>query len=215
MTPLPTRSGIVLWMLAIPLLLLSLSRPFSPSAQRAAGLPTAVGRWHMTDPLEMTPRHYELLGTDDAVWREYRDADGSKIWLIAVYHGESRKLHPPEICLEGSDMVIRQDDTVPVQWEGGEFDAGRIRAYSRSEGWDYLSLYVYGSGGVLTASFPRFVLHGLPRALLRQSTRGFLLRAETWVGRSPSQQDFEAAQQRCADFLAAILPAAIAELNEP
>ena len=68
----------------------------------------------------------------------------------------------------------------------------------------------FGASDFLTASYTRFVLHHAPAALLRRSTRGFLLRVETWV----EDGEMAAAEARCADFLAKILAAAQERLKD-
>ena len=79
---------------------------------------------------------------------------------------------------------------------------GRIVAKNRSSGDDYLSLFVYGAPGFLGAVYTSFFLHHAPRALVRSSTAGFLLRVESFVGASGAA----AAEARCADFVAKVLP---------
>jgi hypothetical protein len=133
------------------------------------------------------------------------------VFLVAVFHEENWKsVHPPRICIEGSDMAIREEGQVALTGETGT--AGRILAYSRTTKLDYLSLYVYGAPGLRTATYfswspwlTSFFWYHAPRALLRRGTPGFLVRVETFA---EGEGGMAAAEQRCRDFLTKILPAA-------
>jgi len=197
-----TKSALALWLLAIPLLALSWYRPKDVGGRRARALPVTFPGFSLAEEFEITPRFVELLGTSDAAWREYRGADGQPIFVVAVFHGHNWKsIHPPHICLEGSDMEIRADGTLPIETPKRRYSVGRIIAFSRSAGREYLSLYVYGANGLVTASYSRFVLHHAPAALFRSATSGFLLRVETWV----EGGDLRAAETRCGELLARVL----------
>jgi EpsI family protein len=190
------------------LLALSLYRPFTESRGRAGALPEALPSYQLVERHEMTPRQYELLGTNDAAWRTYRDAAGHEVYLVALYHEENWKsVHPPRICLEGSDMSIVEEGEVELP--GGAGTAGRIVAHSRSGQRDYISVYVYGAPDLLTGSYLSFVWHHAPRAVLRRPTRGFLLRVESFV----ESDGTAAAVARCVDFLTELVPSARALLE--
>jgi EpsI family protein len=205
------RSVIALWVVAPLLLALSLYRPFTPSSGRAKALPPSVPGYPEMEEHEMTQRHFELLGTTDAVWRTYRDPDGGEVYVVALFHEENWKsVHPPRLCIEGSDMAIHEEKDVEVTLNGVEASVGSIVAHSRSADRDYVSLYVYGAEGLLTGSYSGFFAHHAPLALFRRPTRGFLLRVETFVG----EGGVEMARARCLDFLGKILPAAQALLEE-
>jgi len=204
------RSVVALWVAAPLLLGLSLYRPFTESRGRAAALPAALPGYADMEQHEMTARHFELLGTSDAVWRTYRGSDGHEIYVVALFHEENWKsVHPPRICIEGSDMAILDEGEVTVDLAGVETTAGRILAHSRSSDRDYLSLFVYGAPDLLTGGYLRFFWHHAPKAVLRSSTRGFLLRVETFVG----EDGVAAAEARCLDFLTKIVPPAQALLD--
>ena len=179
----------VLWALAPLLLTLSIYRPFTPSRGRAGALPTDLPGFALIEERAMTPRHYELLGTDDAAWRVYRRvSDGAHVFVIAVYHRENWKsVHPPHICLRGSDMAILDDGELEVEIDGEPLAVGRILTHHNPARADYVSLYVYGAGGLTTASYPEFFMHHAPSALLRQPIEGFLLRVEAYVGADGDQ----------------------------
>jgi len=211
------RSAWALWLLAGPLLWLGLYRPFASDGARAAQLPAAVPGWTWlgaADPRGITAAHLRQLGTDDAVYRTYvSTAPGTEpVIFTAVFHSANWKsVHPPQICLQGSGMTVAEDGSLSMaRSDGTTAAAGRILATLDGpqgpypEGSRYLSYYVYGGVDMLTASYRTFFLHHLPRALFRQSTDGFLLRVETFVG----SDGLAAAEERCRSFMDAILPAA-------
>ena len=198
-------SALVLWIAAPLLCGLSLYRPFHGSAGRAAGLPASLPGFELVADHPLTRRQMELLGTEDATWRTYRDAAGHEVYLVAVFHEENwRSVHPPQICLEGSNMTIVEDSAIEL--DGAS--VGRLRTVSRDDGRGYLGLYVYGAPGLWTGSYAEFAWHHAPRAVLRRSVRGCLLRVETWIG----ADGVEPAEARCRAFLRALAPAAKARL---
>jgi EpsI family protein len=204
------RSGWVLWLLAPPLLGLSLYRPFTPSNDRAARIPTEIGTWTLQAEHPLGERGYALLGTDDACWRTYVGQDGEPVYLVAVFHDSNWKsVHPPHICLEGSNMEIVRDDYATIEMGERLQEVGELLCLSLDRKRDYLSLYLFGAESFTTPSYGGFLSHHLPRALLRASSSGFLMRVETWVGEGGE----DAARQRCAAFLAEFLPAAEALLR--
>ncbi len=195
------RSAWLLWLSAPAFLWLSLHRPFTVSEGRAARMPARVGGFTLHEETPLTPRERELLGTDDATWRTYRDARGGEVYVIAVFHQHNWKsVHPPHLCLRGSDMVIETDDlAAPLAITGVECAPGRVLTHSRSMQRPYLSLFLYGADGLRTGSYAEFVQHHIPRALLRRAAPGYLLRVEAW-------NDDPAAQERCRDFVRDAVP---------
>lgn len=196
---------IALWLSAPLLLALSLYRPFGDSAGRAEALPAATGSFLLQRRFELTPRYRQLLGTDDAIWRSYRGPDGVPVYVVAVFHEANWKsVHPPDICIAGSNMVLVESGTAQQEVAGQRLLTGRILARERTSGRSYLSLFVYATRDFATGSYAGFFLHHAPRALVRASNAGLLLRVETYVdggGRS-------AAEARCRALLAELLPAA-------
>lgn len=196
------RSPLVLWVVAPLLLALSWYRPFTASRGLAEQLPTQIAGFRMDTQHEMTARQFELLGTGDAVWRTYIDAQKNEIFVVALFHRRNWKsVHPPRICLEGSDMTILEEGQRPLDPSAGTA-VGRIVANSGGAGGDYVSLFAYGAPGFLGSGYTQFFLHHAPRAIVRRSTGGFLLRVESWVG----SEDGSVADARCLEFMRAILP---------
>jgi hypothetical protein len=187
-------------------------RPLPTRTERAASLPDQVAGFTLVPRTaeeeakfqRNLPRWRELLGTGDFVWRRYRDADGGRVHTVALFHDANWKsVHPPRICIEGSNMDIEQDDLVRT-WVDGPI-ASRIVARSRDDGWRYVTLSVFGTASWLHGDYWRFTLHHMPRALLRQNESGFLLRAEAPI--RPGESD-AAAAARAGRFLRAMLPLA-------
>jgi len=197
------RTAVLLWVLAPLLLALSLYRPFEDSSARATRLPARVGQWLRTGTSTLTDDTYRLLGTRDAAWWTFSDGQGHEVYLVAVFHGLNWKsAHPPRICIEGSNMTILAESEV-TRGGGAGHDYALLRSRSKRDGREYVSVYVYGTTDYVTPSYSSYFLHHAPRALLRRSTSGYLLRAECWA-----QGDAAAAEARCADFLEQILPMA-------
>ncbi len=205
--PAPVRSlrgpAVILWGLALPLLLLSLYRPHGDSQGRAESLPVAAGAFRLGERYELGERYRQLLGTDDAAWRSYLGPDQVPVYVVAVFHDANWKsVHPPAICLEGSNMDLLQHGTAETTIAGGYQEVGRILARERGSGREYLSLYAYAARGLCTGHYAAFVLHHAPRALLRASNAGFLLRVETWI----ENGDLAAAEARCRGLLGELVP---------
>jgi hypothetical protein len=187
----------------VPLLELSRYRPFRESIGWAEAMPETIDGFHMVERLVLLPRYRELLGTSDASWRRYENTGKESVWVIAVFHESNWKsVHPPNICIEGSNMDIVAADTVPVGGEGAT--AGRIIARERSNGRTYVSLFAYGARGFCTGSYWSFFRYHAPRALLRRSTAGFLLRVEAFAGSDGTA----GAEALCRRLLEELLPAA-------
>lgn len=208
----PARLAAIAWPLAVLLAWLALYRPLPTRADRAATLPEVVAGFTLVPRTadeearfqQNLPRWRELLGTGDFVWRRYQEAGGGRVHLVALFHDANWKsVHPPRICIEGSNMDIEQDDLVRT-WADGPI-ASRIVARSREDGWRYVTLSMFGTASWSHGDYWRFTLHHMPRALLRQNESGFLLRAEAPI--RPGESD-AAAAARAGRFLRAMLPVA-------
>lgn len=207
-------TSVGLWVIAVPLLWLSVWRPFADRADRAAQLPDQLSGYALQRRegdaerqfQAALPRWRELLGTEDFVWRRYRDEQQNSVNLVALYHDTNWKsVHPPRICIEGSNMVILRDEVVAAPWLPGGGSVSRIEARSRADGWQYVTLSVFGTGGWSSGDYWDFVMHHLPRAVVRANESGFLLRVESPVYRGEVAED---AAARCREFLRSLLPSA-------
>lgn len=204
------RAGVILWLVAPVLLFLGWARTPAVAGDMAAGLPQAFPGFVLAGDNRLTAREYDLLGTRDVAWRTYFDAGREPIYLIAVFHEANWKsVHPPHICLRGSDMDLREDHQVRAILGDRQVDVGEIVAHSKSNGRDYLSWFVFGAPDFVSPSYSAFVWRHVPRALMRRTDRGFLLRVETWIGAGGLAE----ARERCRAFLAESLPAAEARLR--
>lgn len=187
-------------------------RPGPGSTARAATLPVAIGGFtlvprapaHEARFQRDLPRYVELLGTGDFVWRTYREPAGGTVAVVALFHDSNWKsVHPPRICIEGSDMDIEQDDFAAA-WPEGPL-ASRIVARARRTGRRFVTLSLFGTADWLSGDYWQFTLHHLPRALVRANQSGFLLRAEAPIGDGESEAD---AERRASRFLQALVPIA-------
>ena len=215
-----TAVVVALWGVALWICWLSFDRPFAPSRKLAAGLPTAVGPFEIASEFELTPRHHELLGTDDAVWRRYRGPGGREYFVVAVFHGTNWKsVHPPQICLRGSNMDLVRDVLQPVRFGSGQterlVDVGFVTASSRDvarRGHVYVALHVFGTASWMSGSYTNFFLRHVPRAVFRLGNDGFLLRVETWRGADETEEN---AARRCAALLEGMVAEAQGLVAEP
>lgn len=198
-----SRSTLLLWCVGPLLLALSLYRPVPDSRLRAGALPARVGSFVLAQDHELSARTRELLGTSDAAWRTYRDAAGHEIYLVAVFHEQNWKsVHPPRICIEGSNMTITRETERELD-PGSAARCAVLEAKSNENGRHYLSCSLYGTNDFSTPSYSAFFMHHAPSALLRRNTSGFLLRVEAW-GSASSELDLE----RLVGFLRELLPMA-------
>lgn len=212
--------GVGLWLMAVVLLGLSLYRPVVDVAGRAQRLPADLAGFvrQVRSPDEERefqrhlPRWTELLGTADFVHETYRDPEGGIVFVTALFHGANWKsVHPPRICLEGSNMHITMDGLAPLAIDGVPAQVGRIETSMPVPGVNaatarpYVSWYAYGTRELLTGSYAEFVGHHWPRALLRSSNAGFLLRVESFAD---GPGGMAAADARCRELLGALVVAA-------
>jgi len=207
-------AAVALWIVGPLLLWLSVSRPFGDRDDRAAQLPDRVAGYSLQprapaderDFQAALPRWRELLGTRDFVWRRYRDEQQRLVSLVALFHDTNWKsVHPPRICIEGSNMTIEADDLVDASWLEAGGKVSRIEARSLDDGWRYVTLSAFGTADWTSGDYWDFVLYHLPRALLRANESGFLLRVESPVYEG---EEASAAEARCEEFLKALLPSA-------
>lgn len=203
-----------LWALALPLLLLSWYRPGISAVDRAARLPHELAGYRLAPRTAEEEEHFrrdlprwtELLGTADFLYGAYVRADGASIQLTAVFHDANWKsVHPPRICIEGSNMEIEIDDLVTAPWLDGGGTLSRIVAWGRADRRLHLTYSVFGTADWASGDYGDFTWHHAPRALLRRPQSGFLLRVETTV--EPGEPA-DAAPKRCDAFLRELVPAA-------
>lgn len=207
--PVPARRrgmAVLLWTLAPLLLLLGLYRPPASTRGRAEQLPVVLGGFRLQQSYPIPAQYYRLLGTDDATWRSYVDGSGGEVVVVAVFHDSNWKsVHPPHVCLQGSDFVLVEDDHVSIDLGGAPVPVGHLVAEASQSGRPYVCDYVFGSRDLVTGSYWSFFWHHAPRALFRRSNAGFLLRVESWADGDDGRA---AAERRCRELLQQLLPAA-------
>ena len=200
-------TGVVLWLLGPCVLGLSLWRPVDVVSQRGDAFPTQLAGFEVVEKKQITAKYVRLLGTRDALWWVFqeRDRDGGVVYVTCIFHENNWKsLHPPHICLRGSNMDIRSDRSIKLRVGEREVTVGRVLADNRRTNQAYLGLYAFVGDDFVTESYLGFFLQHAPRALFRSATPGFLIRVETYVG---AGEDEAAAEARCRRFLSAAIPA--------
>lgn len=194
----------LLALLAMPLLVLSLHRPFAGDSGRAVLLPDRFGPYVLREQREIDKSFQSLLGTTDAAWLVYGIEDGPPVFVVGVFHDANWKsVHPPHICIEGGDMEIGSEQQVELVVDGQPSRVGVLVAHPRGGAGVYVSVHAFVTRELTTGSYLDFFLHHAPRALLRKSNAGALLRVETYV--QPGE-DVRAARQRCGELLGRMLP---------
>ena len=119
--------GIALWCVAPFLLWLTLYRPFTASADLAARVPALIAGFSQVETFELSGDYLRQLGTADAAWRRYRGQDGRDVFVVVVFHESNWKsVHPPHICLQGSNMEIVPDDREEIPLADGPQEVGRL-----------------------------------------------------------------------------------------
>lgn len=199
------KHAIPLWILAPWLLYLSAFPPHVESRDRARFLPQQLGRFHyFTDHL-LTPAQRTMLGTDDARQLEYRAGPDEAIFLTTVFHDANWKaVHPPHLCLRGSDMTFGVDTIEDISLSDGAVGTiGHLELIKLATGKPYISLFAFvAPPDLLTGSYWTFFFHHLPRALLRRSASGCLVRIDADV----REGDPVEALARCREFAQLVLP---------
>ncbi len=201
----PKKSSIVLWVLAPLLLGLSVVRPPNPRNDRASRVPERMGDFELAEKMTITPSMERLLGTRDVAWLVFRDAAENQVFLTAVFHDSNWKsLHPPHICIRGSNFNINEDTSVDMKLDDGrELTVGRLQATKQNDPTqEYVSLYAFVGRDFVTSSYLGFYLEHAPRALVRKTTSGFLLRVEAFVGKDGPKATLD----RCWNLFQAFLP---------
>lgn len=198
------KSSIALWLLAPAILCLSLVRPPNPRNDRAHSLPDEVGPFNVIEKMEITENVERLLGTRDVAWWTFTDQEQNELYMTIVFHDANWKsLHPPDMCIRGSDFDILEDRAVEIVLDEGAVSIGRILAsVSGRPNKRYLSLYGFVGRGFITSSFLGFYWRNALPALIRQGSPGFLLRVETFIG--PDGE--EAAEARCRALFKELIP---------
>ena len=204
------RHLVVLWCLAPVLLVLPTWRPEGGDRGRAARIPDDLAGFRSSVEYPLSPSVLDMLGTPDAAWRRY-DRDDEQVFVIGVFHDENWKsVHPPETCLRGSNMEVVLEETVGAGADAAGQEYGLLLMHALDRDQDYLSLYVFlADAEFATPGYWSFFAHHAPRALLRQSVSGCLLRVETWV----DGDGVDAATARCREVLGALVAAARKELR--
>lgn len=196
-------SAIGLWVFAPLVLALSLWHPVELRRHFAPSFQPDVKGFEFVRHLPITPLYVRLLGTDDAAWRVYQDASGAKVYVTSVFHENNWKsLHPPHMCIRGSNMDIQKDDAITLKLGDRELQIGRVLAVNLANDQRYVSCYAFVGRGFVTHSYIGFFMEHAPRALFRNVTPGFLIRVETYVGAGGE----EAAEERCLRFLRVAIP---------
>ncbi len=181
--------------------ILSWVKAKEPNFRLAGRMPDRLGVFDKLQDYPLSERWYALLGTRDVCWRRYKDRrSGAELILTLVFHGNNWKsVHPPQTCLQASGFDLEKEGLRQLDNKGHEVTF----VEAKKKGESYLVAYLFGGRDFETGSYLSFFLHNSPKALFRQSVRGYLLRADLPVVPGMNRQK---AEQLLADFLRTALP---------
>ncbi len=146
-------------------------------AVRASVIPLVIGEWQGKD-LEMDPRVYAILETDNLIMRDYTNARGEVINVYVIYSQNNRKVaHPPEICLQGGGAMIidkNEEQLTP------DIKATRLVMEYKNLNRD-IGYYWYKSGKEYSNNYVAFQFKMSVERLLRKPTSAAMIRLLTPV----------------------------------
>lgn len=142
-------------------------------------LPHQLGAWQGTDA-SFGPRILKVLGVDDYLTRQYRDAKGQTIDLYVGYYATQRQgstYHSPKNCLPGSGWTITETEITPIQLSKAQVTPARVNRVLIQRGLDrQLVLYWYQDRGRIITSEYWAKIYLVWDAIWKQRTDGALVR---------------------------------------
>lgn len=114
--------------------------------------PMKVGSWQGSN-LEITEQEYKILETRNLISRDYvNPANKDRLNLFIIYSETNRSVfHPPEVCLIGSGIEIRDKVTEEIKVNDKDFSVNKL--YLGKDDNKYIALYCYNAGRLYTDNF--------------------------------------------------------------
>ena len=143
---------------------------------RAAGFaekpshPAMPDRTRTSSSMTFSDVELDILETRDYVYRTYTDGE-APVDLCAVFQGNRKGTHPPDVCLEGSGsrIVSRQDRQTTVA--GTPLTLRELVTIGPSGQYVFFA-YIYKCGDVFTPSFYKQQVQIIWNGLTRQGLQG-------------------------------------------
>jgi len=122
---------------------------------------------------------YKELSADATLLRRYSRADGASVWLVIVYHENERYgAHDPVVCYTAQGWALRDQGTVTLAHEAGEFDVNWMVMAAGGE--ERMVLYWwYTAGDLATADRSEFMKRMAAAGMRSNTTFGAFVRVST------------------------------------
>lgn len=202
MSPFSRNSLIVTCLLAATIAMIlkiqASSAQSSGSSVDLGVVPHEIDSWKGID-IPMSQDVYEILETDDVLFREYRDDSGYPIVLAVVFAQNNRdSFHPPEICYIGSgvELIEKKIESLTLS-DGSSFDATKLTMKSDTD-W-VTAWYWFMAGDKTVANYYWQQLYLLESLFSKESFRGALVRV------SVDTTD-ELGKEKVSQFITGLLP---------
>jgi len=185
-------------------------RAVAPSAPVARALPDTLGQWQKVRDTTFKDSVIQILGTNDAINRQYADANGRMVTLVMVSAVNNRSaFHPPEYCLTGGGSSIIDKTVQPVSISAGAVSLLSVNEMRLTQGrGEFLVWNWYGSANRMTANFYLQQWYLLGEQLMKGRAEGIVVNLYCDI----AQGNIRQAREACRDFATALLPN-IAEKN--
>ena len=179
MSPFSRNSLIVVCLLAAALTMIL---KIQASSTKASGstvdlevVPYEMGAWKGTD-IPISQREYQILETEDVLFREYSDDSDYLIHLLIVFAQNNRdSFHPPEICYIGSGMELMEKKFEKLTLgDGSLFDTTKLDMKSDTH-WT-TAWYWFMAGDKTVASYYWQQLYLIQNVFSGTPFRGALIR---------------------------------------
>jgi EpsI family protein len=186
------------------------SEPAKPADAALDRLPLEVSGYVGVDE-PLNDRALDVLGADQAAYRQYRRGEGRPIWVFLGYFGsprENSQIHSPKHCYPGAGWTILDESTKQVRINDRDVVAKTLLINNGER--NQLVLYWFQTdSGVVTNEYA-LKWFQMKSALLKQSQRTTFVRLSTPVG---GREDFSAAEEELTEFIGVITPHLLAALG--
>ena len=159
----------------------------------------------------MSQQALDVLGADQAMYREYRKADGRPILVFLGYFGsqkENSQIHSPKHCYPGGGWAIYDELFADVEFNDEHIRTKALLLTNGKMG-QLVYYWFHTDSGIVTNEYA-LKWDQMTSALLRRSQRATFIRFSTPLDRG-GQRD--AAERDLKEFVAAVAPHLIAALN--
>lgn len=122
----------------------------TPITKSLQYFPLSLGKWQALSSESMSENMEGILGVDDYILRDYRNAQGVQVNVFISYFSytdRNKGYHSPLNCMPGSDWNIIQNDPVAMDLPGADQVATVSRLIMQNGHQKMVSLYWYQCRG--------------------------------------------------------------------